>query len=139
MSSRAGRILRNPFGEALGRNMGLGSVRAAFKVRPHPKTMNNQGTKPIAAHTITDATDQSEESAMNISIDQLRDIADLLDIIDGFLRSDTIADHLTDYLHATGADHAPQPHGPSYTTGPLIDQISFTAHHLRAHQRKPLQ
>lgn len=101
--------------------------------------MNNQGTNPIAAQPITDTTDQSEEIAMNISIDQLRDIADLLDIIDGFLRSDTIAEHLTDYLHATGADQPRLPHGASYTTGPLIDQISFTAHHLRAHQRKPLQ
>ena len=85
-----------------------------------------------------DAPDRSEK-AMNINVHQLHDITELLEVIDGFLRSDTIADHLTNYLHATGADQPRLPDGASYTTGLLIDRISLNAHMLRTHQRKPLQ
>jgi len=42
---------------------------------------------------------------------QLADIAELLDLLDGFLRrADGIADRLADYLHAIGRDHPQSPH-----------------------------
>ena len=56
-------------------------------------------------------------------------IAELLDIIDGFLRhNQEIANHLTDYLRDTGRD---QPGPNSYSTDLVIDLVSFTAHALR--------
>lgn len=36
------------------------------------------------------------------------------------------ADHLADYLHATGHDHPQPPHWASYDANLLIDQVSFT-------------
>ena len=58
----------------------------------------------------------------------------------GFLRrADGIADRLADYLHATGRDHPQPPHWAGYTANLLIDQVSFTAHALRANRREPLQ
>ena len=69
-----------------------------------------------------------------------RDIAELLDLLDGFLRrADGIADRLADYLHATGHDHPQPPHWASYDANLLIDQVSFTAHALRANRQQPLQ
>jgi hypothetical protein len=71
-----------------------------------------------------------------INTAQLARIAELLDVLDGFLRrADGIADHLADYLHTTrGA-----PHRARYDANQRIDQVSFTAHALRAHRHKPLQ
>lgn len=70
---------------------------------------------------------------------QLADIAELLDLLDGFLRrADGIADRLADYLHATGRDHPQPPHWAGYNANLLIDQVSFTAHALRANRREPL-
>ena len=75
-----------------------------------------------------------------INAAQLADIAELLDLLDGFLRhADGIADRLADYLHATGRDHPQPPHWAGYNANLLIDQVSFTAHALRAHRREPLQ
>jgi len=54
-------------------------------------------------------------------------------------RADGIADRLADYLHATGRDQAQPPNWAGYNMNLLIDQVSFIAHSLRAHRRKPLQ
>jgi hypothetical protein len=81
-----------------------------------------------------------DRTALPINAAQLCDIAELLNILDGFLRhGDDIANRLTDYLHATGYDRPQPPDGTSYNANLLIDQLSFTAHNLRAHRRKPLQ
>jgi len=81
-----------------------------------------------------------DRAAILINAGQLSDIAELLTILDGFLRhADGIANRLADYLHATGRDRPQPPDGTSYDTNLLIDQVSFTAHNLRAHRRKPLQ
>ena len=87
-----------------------------------------------------DMLDCPDHAMTAIKAGQLADIAELLDILDGFLRhADDIADRLADHLHATGRDHPQPPHGACYTANLLIDQISFTAHALRAHRREPLQ
>jgi hypothetical protein len=79
-------------------------------------------------------------TAIPINAAQLSHIAELLDILDGFLRrADGIADNLADYLHATGRDQPQPPDWACYNANLLIDQVSFTAHSLRAHRRKPLQ
>jgi hypothetical protein len=84
--------------------------------------------------------DCPQQATVEININKLADIAELLDLLDGFLRrADGIADRLADYLHATGRDHPQPPHWTGYTANLLIDQISFTAHALRANRRKPLQ
>ncbi|HXO84219.1 MAG TPA: hypothetical protein VN803_01715 [Gemmatimonadales bacterium] len=94
--------------------------------------MNDQPAQPIS-HNGKQAT-----TAINTA--QLADIAELLDILDGFLRNaDDIADRLADYLHTTGRDQPQLPDGASYNANLLIDQLSFTAHALRAHRREPLQ
>lgn len=83
--------------------------------------------------------DCPENDTTPINTHQLANIAELLALLDGFLRhTDTIADHLAQYLHATRRNHQP-PNGARYDANLLIDQISFTAHSLRAHQREPLQ
>lgn len=83
--------------------------------------------------------DCPENDTTPINTHQLANIAELLALIDGFLRhTDTTADHLAQYLHTTRRNHQP-PNGARYDANLLIDQISFTAHSLRAHQRKPLQ
>lgn len=99
--------------------------------------MNNQPTQPIP-----NGSQQPDPNRTTIPISsaQLSDIAELLDILDGFLRrADGIANRLADYLHATGRGHPQPPDGTSYNANLLIDQVSFTAHNLRAHRRKPLQ
>jgi len=81
-----------------------------------------------------------QQATTAINTAQLADVAELLDILDGFLRhADDIADHLADYLHTTGRDQPNSPTGASYNVNLLIDQLSFTAHALRAHRREPLQ
>jgi hypothetical protein len=81
-----------------------------------------------------------QQATTPISTAQLADIAELLDILDGFLRhTDDITNRLADYLHTTGRDHPQLPGGASYSANLLIDQVSFTAHSLRIHRREPLQ
>ena len=81
-----------------------------------------------------------KQATTPIKTNQLADIAELLDILDGFLRhTEDIANRLADYLHTTGRDHPQPPHGASYTANLVIDQVSFTAHDLRVHRPKPLQ
>lgn len=99
--------------------------------------MNNPPTQ-----TYSDVSQHPDPDRAAIPIDsgQVSDIAELLNILDGFLRhADGIANHLADYLHATGRDRPQPPDWTSYDTNLLIDQVSFTAHNLRAHRRKPLQ
>lgn len=68
-------------------------------------------------------------SSTTVSPDELVRIAELLAIIDGFLRSRPTPDLLAQHLHNIGSDH------PRYDAALLIDQISFTAHALRTHRR----
>ena len=87
-----------------------------------------------------DLLDCPEQATVEINANQLADIAELLDLLDGFLRrADGIADRLADYLHAIGRDHPQPPHWTGYNANLLIDQVSFTAHALRANRREPLQ
>ena len=99
--------------------------------------MNTQPAQPIPGNGQQLGSDQA---ALSINAAQLAHIAGLLDILDGFLRrSDGVADRLADYLHATGRDRPQLPDSTSYDANLLIDQVSFTAHSLAAHRRKPLQ
>ncbi len=61
--------------------------------------------------------------------EDLARIAELLASIDVFLRSRAVPDVLAQHLRDIGSDH------PGYDAALLIDQISFTAHALRAHRR----
>jgi hypothetical protein len=106
--------------------------------------MNSQTVQPIPGngqHPDQQGYDMldSPNQAMAAINAQLADIAELLDIIDGFLRHADIADRVADYLRATGRDHPQPPQGANYNANLLIDQVSFTAHALRAHRREPLQ
>jgi hypothetical protein len=91
------------------------------------------------AFPIPDGSDRPDTATATVNADQLQTIAELLDVIDGFLRSDNIAELLTAYLHSTGADQPRPPHGASYTTDLLIDPISFNAHHMRNRHEEPLK
>jgi hypothetical protein len=67
--------------------------------------MNTQPAQPIRVAAST----RPSHATVPINARQLAHIAELLDILDGFLRrADGIADRLADYLHATGRDR-PQP------------------------------
>jgi hypothetical protein len=82
----------------------------------------------------------NQQAITPINTNQLADIAELLDILDGFLRhTNDIADRLADYLHTTGRDHPQLPDGASYNANLLIDQVSFTAHALHTHRQEPLE
>lgn len=95
-------------------------------------------TQPAQTITGNGQQPDPDHAAIPINTAQLAHIAELLDILDGFLRrGDGIADHLADFLHTTGRDH-PQ-HSDRYDANLLIDQVSFTAHSLRAHRHKPLK
>ena len=112
--------------------------------------MNTQPAQPIQGNgqqpdqqwpcRCHDMTDCPEQAATPINTTQLAHIAELLDVLDGFLRrGDGIADRLTDYLHATGSDKPQPPNWAGYSANLLIDHVSFTAHSLRVHLREPLQ
>ena len=106
--------------------------------------MNTQPAQQISVYTqpykqplclCHDMPDCPAQATVEINATQLTRIAELLDLLDGFLRhTDGIADHLADYLHATGRDHPQPPHGTAYNANLLIDQISFTAHALHANR-----
>jgi hypothetical protein len=97
--------------------------------------MNARPTQPIPGNS---QHHNPDSATIPINAAQLADIVELLDILDGFLRrADGITDRLADYLHATGRDRAQPPDWASYDANLLIDQVSFTAHSLRAHRRKP--
>ena len=70
----------------------------------------------------------ARRAAPTISTDELVRIAELLATIDGFLRSHPVPELLARYVHDVGSDH------PGYDAALLIDQISFTAHALRAYR-----
>ena len=94
--------------------------------------MNDQPAQPISRNR--------QQTITTINTTQLADIAELLDILDEFLRhADDIADRLADYLNTTGHDQPQLPDGASYNANLLIDQLSFTAHSLRTHRRERLQ
>ena len=111
--------------------------------------MNIQPAQPVPANI--PQSDQSlcpchgtpdcpEQTTVEINANQLARIAELLNVLDGFLRhTNTIGDHLADYLRATGRDKPQPPHGASYDANLFIDQVSFTAHTLRAHRQQPLE
>ncbi len=76
------------------------------------------------------------QAAVEIDATQLPRIAELLDLLDGFLRhTDGIADDLADYLHATGRDH-PIPTWDRLQRQPAHDDIQ--SHHPRP-LRQPLR
>lgn len=66
-----------------------------------------------------------------ISTDELADIADMLAIIDVFLRSHPIPDLLAKHLCDAGFNHS------GYDAALLIDRISFTARAMRARLTPP--
>jgi hypothetical protein len=100
--------------------------------------MNTQSAQPIPSNSQHpdqqgyEMLDNPDQALTAINADQLADIAELLDIIDGFLRHAGIANRLADYLHTTGLDHPQPPRWAGYNANLLIDQVSFTAHALRA-------
>lgn len=97
-----------------------------------PTDIPQSDQSPCLCH---DTLDCPEQATVEISANQLARIAELLDVLDGFLRhGNTVGDHLADYLRATGRGHPQPPHGASYNANLLIDQVSFTAHALRAHR-----
>jgi ABC-type transporter Mla subunit MlaD len=64
--------------------------------------MNDQPVQPISHNGL--------QATTTINTAQLADIAELLDILDGFLRNaNDIADRLADYLHTTGRDQPQLP------------------------------
>jgi hypothetical protein len=99
--------------------------------------MNIQPAQPIPSNS---QQPNPAQAITSINAAQLAHIAELLDIVDGFLRlGDGIAGHLADYLRATGRDQPQPPNWAGYNANLLIDQISFTADNLRLHCRDPLK
>jgi hypothetical protein len=85
-----------------------------------------------------DMHDCRTQATVEINASQLADVAELLAMLDGFLRHvDGIADRLADYLHATGRDEPRPPHWVGYNANLLIDQVSFTTHGLGAYRHQP--
>ena len=75
-----------------------------------PANTPQSDQSPCLCH---DTPDCPEQATIEINANQLARIAELLDMLDGFLRhTNTVGDHLADYLHATGRDH------PNHRTGP---------------------
>jgi hypothetical protein len=90
--------------------------------------MNTQPAQPIPGKG---QQPDSDQATISINAAQLARIAELLDILDGFLRhADGVANRLADYLHATGRDRPQPPDWAGYDANLLIDQVSFTAHAL---------
>jgi hypothetical protein len=84
-----------------------------------------------------DMLDCPDQATVAINANQLARIAELLVLLDGFLRSDNgIADRLADHLHLARGHH---PHHSGYDANLLIDQVSFTAHNLATHLPNPLK
>ena len=84
-----------------------------------------------------DTPDCPDQATVDINANQLERIAELLDVLDGFLRSGNgMAARLADHLHAARHNH---PHRTGYDANLIIDQVSFTAHALRAHRQQPLE
>jgi hypothetical protein len=100
-----------------------------------PANISQSGQSLCLCHDTPNCPDQA---TVAINANQLARIAELLDVLDGFLRhANTVSNHLADYLHATGC-------GPrdraGYDANLLIDQVSFTAHALRAqYPQQPLK
>jgi hypothetical protein len=85
-----------------------------------------------------DMLDCPAQATVEINANQLADVAEILHLLDGFLRHpDGVADRLAAYLHATRRDHPRDRAG--YDANLLIDKVSFTAHGLRAYRQQPLQ
>lgn len=72
-----------------------------------------------------------DQRSARISHDQLAGIADLLAIIDVFLRSHLIPHLLAQHVRGIGSNHS------GYDAALLIDRISFTAGTLRAYSTPP--
>ena len=80
----------------------------------------------------------AEEATVEIDAAQVADVAQLLHLLDGFLRSGNgVAELLADYLHTTGRDRPQQSDRASYDANLVIDLVSFTAHALRVHRQRP--
>jgi len=99
-----------------------------------PASITRSDQSLCLCHDVLDCPDQA---TVEINAAQLARIAELFDTLDGFLRrADGVADRLADYLHDTRHNH---PYRTGYDANLLIDQVSFTAHALRAHRQQPLQ
>jgi hypothetical protein len=85
---------------------------------------------PCLCHDLLDCP---EQATVEINAAELAHVAELLDLLDGFLRSgNCIADHLTDFLQKTARDpRTTAPPGANYNANLVIDLVSFTAHALR--------
>jgi hypothetical protein len=102
--------------------------------RPAQHVSADNPQPPCLCHHTLNCPDQA---TVEINAAQLARIAELLDLLDGFLRrADGVAGRLADHLHATRHNH---PHRTGYDANLLIDQVSFTAHALRAYRQQPLQ
>ena len=80
---------------------------------------------------MTEYFDEPVDHLTDISATELAHIAELLSLIDEFLRHDRVPELLATYQRTTGCSH------PGYDAAQLIDQISFTAHALRRHHGAP--
>lgn len=74
-------------------------------------------------------TEDATQPGPSITSSDLTRIAELLAILDEALRSAPVPEVLTAHLRTIGSDH------PGYDAALLIDQVSFTAHALRAYRR----
>lgn len=104
-----------------------------MKNRPaHPVPTNRPSAgQPVAFvdHGIPDCPDRT---TVELSTAELARVAELFDLIDGFLRcGNGVTDRLTDYLHTSGRDHPRPQDQTSYDANLVIDLVSFTAHSLR--------
>lgn len=80
---------------------------------------------PCPCHGVTDCP---ELTTIAIPAAQLADIAELLGVVDEFLRCrNGTADRLADFYARHGEPH------PAFVANNLIDQVSFTAAALRRH------
>lgn len=87
--------------------------------------MNIPPAQPVPGHSrqpdqqslcgCHDMLDCPYQATTPINAAQLARVAELLDVLDGFLRR---ADSIADYLHATGRDHPQTPHWAAYDANP---------------------
>jgi hypothetical protein len=104
--------------------------------------MNTQPVQPISADSLHpdfksrfqnhDRLGSSKEATVEIDTAQLAAVAELLHLLDGFLRSGNgVAERLADYLRATGNRHPQLQDLAGCDANLLVDLLSFTSYGLR--------